>query len=85
MRLYNHKKDRGLWLATSAWLNSLGVHLPENWQTPSFYHKDKYSRMFVFGNGMQLTVYASPKYKSDETDPLNWLVSSISIKAPDDE
>ena len=82
MRLYNREKDQGLWLATAAWLGALGIRAPEK---PSFYHKDKYSRMFVFGNGMQLVVYASLKYKSDETDPVNWLVSSISIKGPDDE
>lgn len=83
MRLYSAEKDKGLWMAVTAWLGSLDVRIVP--QRPAFYHKDKYSRMFVFNNGMQLLVFASSKYNSDETDPLNWNVSAVQIKGSEDE
>ena len=82
MRLYSAEKDKGLWLAVAAWLGTLDVRVPER---PSFYHKDKFSRIFVFDNGMQLLVFASSKYNSDETDPLNWNVSAVQIKGSEDD
>lgn len=88
MRRYSAEKDKGLWLAVVAWLGSLNVRIVPQTRSPArpaFYHKDKYSRMFVFDNGMQLLVFASSKYNSDETDPLNWNVSAVQIKGSEDE
>jgi len=83
MRRYDTEKDKGLWTAVAAWLGSLNVCIVA--QRPAFYHKDKYSRMFIFDDGMQLLVFASPKHDSDETDPLNWNVSAVQIKGSEDE
>jgi hypothetical protein len=82
VRLYSDEKDSGLWLAAKYFLTKLDVHIA---RAPSFFHKDKYVRMFVFDNGLQLNVYASLEYNADPKQSENWEVSAVNIKDGKDD